>query len=445
METRPDIIRVSASHREEIQATDLIAAVETAREKALEQAIRKADTSAHKVAASLGMRLLGVYSLNKNVLEIKSPANPARHSKTIEAQVDIEYRVSGFNQARIDFKIIRDSHNVFRLLKKEFSTRWFLFKLWALSRFSRKQDNRKSMPYNRALVVGHFSIPGGGGTFGDIEAQELVCEWLSQAHIKFDVASNTEDGIKGLKIEQVDERNYGIFIFVCGPWYPQKRIPSLLLKKFKHCLKIGVNLTTYGHGTAGFDYLLSRDSPDEINVDISFANKVNLLPVIGVALVERQIVYAKRQRHLYVKQIIQEYLETGEAVPIWLDTVANNNKVGIKNSQQFESLIRKTDIVITNRLHGMVLGLKNSVPVIAIDAVAGGGKVTAQAKALGWPMLISAESLSVEKLRESVRICLDTNTGPDVKKSQQQALLSIAKTQDQFLNILQKERRNDFK
>lgn len=395
----------------------------------------KADASAHKVATSLGMRLLGIHSLNENVLEAESMPG----KKTIEAFVDIEYRVSGFHQAQIDFKMVQQSRNLYQLLKKELSTQWFLFKLWSFSHFHYKDKERLpgSKPY-RALVVGHFSIPGGGGTFGDIEAQELVCTWLSEAQIEFDVASNTEDGVTGLKIEQVDERKYGIFIFVCGPWYPHKAIPSLLLKKFSHCLKIGVNLTTYEHGTSDFDYLLARDNPDEVNVDIAFANKVNLLPVVGIALVERQAAYGKQQRHLYVKQIIHEYLESDEVAPIWLDTIAHNNKAGIKNSRQFESIIRKADIIITNRLHGLVLGLKNSVPVIVIDAVAGGGKVTAQAKVLGWPLLIPAEALTVEKLRETVRMCLKTENSLDIQKTQQRAFSSVEHTKDQFLNILQK-------
>jgi len=436
MDIKPETIKVSASHRELLQIEDSPVVINAAREKALECALAKADASAHKVAASLGMHLLDVFSLNKNVPE--APIHVSAQVKAVEARVDVEYRVSGFSQARVDLKIIRDSRNWLPLLRKEFSTRWFLFRLWLLSRFSQKPgpDLSATRP-NRALVVGHFSIPGGGGTFGDIEAQQLVCDWLSQARIEFDVASNLEDGLDGLSIDQVDEKEYGIFVFVCGPWYPQRRIPSLLLKKFSHCLKIGVNLTTYQAGTSGFDYLLARDNPDENQVDISFANPVDLLPVVGVVLVERQAAYGSRQRHLYVRKIVQEYLEASEVVPIWLDTVANNNKGGIKNNRQFESILRKADLVVTNRLHGMVLGLKNSVPVIAIDAIAGGGKVTAQAKALGWPLLLPVESLSVETLSESVRLCLNTDLTPDLQKTRQQALSSVEHTKDRFMSILE--------
>ena len=54
---------------------------------------------------------------------------------------------------------------------------------------------------------------------------------------------------------------------------------------------------------------------------------------------------------------------------------------------QLESVIRRLDVVVTTRLHGLVLALKNGVPVLAVDPVAGGAKVTAQAGVWDWPVL----------------------------------------------------------
>ncbi len=55
------------------------------------------------------------------------------------------------------------------------------------------------------------------------------------------------------------------------------------------------------------------------------------------------------------------------------------------------SLVARLDIVVTTRLHGLALALSAGVPVLAVDPVAGGGKVTAQARAWGWPGLVPAE------------------------------------------------------
>ena len=92
---------------------------EDARERGLEAAIAKGKERAQKVASSLGVQLLGVYDLMENAFDeerppmpfqamemsMKSravaPAEPSlnmdiQHSKTIQVNVDIWYRVSSF-------------------------------------------------------------------------------------------------------------------------------------------------------------------------------------------------------------------------------------------------------------------------------------------------------------------------------------------------------------
>jgi hypothetical protein len=393
--------------------------------RAAEKAIRKAEANARKMADSLAVRLLERVSLQQEM-------NVDASAKTVTARADAVYRASAFSQARLDLRLFTWD-NLKQFLRKELVSRWFQFRF---KRISAPATDSAVRPV-RALVTGHFSIPGGGGTFGDVEAQEKVCDWLTEAGIPFDVASNFEDGVEGIRLEDANPAHYGIFIFVCGPWYPAKAIPAMLLRRFGHCLKIGINLTVAQSDRAGFDFLLARDNPNEIRADIAFGKKVDLLPVVGVLLVERQAAYGSRQRHRYVRQIFEEYLKTGQAVPIWLDTIIYNNKIGLQTGREFESLLRKVDVLITNRLHGLVLGLKNSVPVVAVDSIAGGGKVTAQAKVLGWPVLIPVEELDVEKLAETVQICFERGMVPELEQTHQQGLASIERTRAEFEKILQ--------
>jgi uncharacterized protein YggE len=92
---------------------------EAARDRGLESAIAKGKERAEKVAASLGVKLLGVYDFMENTFDeerppmpfqamemsMKSraaaPAEPSlnmdiQHSKTVHVNVDIWYRVSSF-------------------------------------------------------------------------------------------------------------------------------------------------------------------------------------------------------------------------------------------------------------------------------------------------------------------------------------------------------------
>ncbi len=91
---------------------------ETAREHGLESAISKAKAKADKVAAALGVKLLGVYDFIENAYDEETPVPFAaqavrmkaraavpeepnlnmevQHSKTVQVNVEIWYRVSSF-------------------------------------------------------------------------------------------------------------------------------------------------------------------------------------------------------------------------------------------------------------------------------------------------------------------------------------------------------------
>jgi uncharacterized protein YggE len=93
---------------------------EIKREEALEKALGKAAEKARRVAAALGIKLLGIYNLLENTFDQESPmpemlsfgmqakarsvgAAPQadlgmdiQHSKIIEVHLEVEYRVSAF-------------------------------------------------------------------------------------------------------------------------------------------------------------------------------------------------------------------------------------------------------------------------------------------------------------------------------------------------------------
>ena len=416
------------------------AAEENAKNKALINNKQIAD----KIASILSVKVLGISNEmmtieygDPQINELIQAKNSDSLSVKITIKAEMEYYISRFSNFRYNLKVFLTLFDRLIILKQ---IRYLVFEFWFIlsSKFHQKKNRSltNDTKSKRAIIVGHFSFPGSRGTFGDIEASEIVCDWLEESNIEFDVASNFEDGVEGVDISLIDETNYGIFIFVCGPWYSDGRIQSTLLKKFNHCLKIGVNLTTFEKGLSGFDYLLSRDNFQEKNADIAFAKVVNKIPVVGIILVDRQKKYGIKQRHLYIRYVITEYIKKGDVAPIWLDTNANLNSMNISNKNQFESIVSRTDLVVTNRLHGVVLSLKNAIPVIAIDPVVGGGKVTAQVKALGWPILISAEEFSEEKLHQTINYCLSNNLQEALIKSQQQAFQSIEDTKNKFIQIV---------
>ena len=64
------------------------------------------------------------------------------------------------------------------------------------------------------------------------------------------------------------------------------------------------------------------------------------------------------------------------------------------------------DVVLTNRLHGLVFALRAGEPALAIDPVAGGNKVMAQARVLGWPAATLVDEDAPARLDAMLDWCL---------------------------------------
>jgi hypothetical protein len=257
---------------------------------------------------------------------------------------------------------------------------------------------------NRTLVVGWFSWPDSKATFGDIQAMEVVTKWLSDEGFEYDIVKSDPNRFDGPVwcpwINEFDPKDYDSFIFVCGPWFYSPR-GQCLLEHFSSCFTIGIDISVYAE-SHGFSLLLARDYKDIKNPDLVLEAKSDTVPVVGLALVHPQREYGDRQRHNQVEEAVLSYIKSEGCAVIKLDTKIEDNDAGIFTVSQLEALIRRCDIVISSRLHGMVYSLKNNIPVLAIDCIAGGAKVTAQAEVLQWPAIINGDDITVDKIKTGV-------------------------------------------
>ncbi|HKO79478.1 MAG TPA: polysaccharide pyruvyl transferase family protein, partial [Chitinophagaceae bacterium] len=142
------------------------------------------------------------------------------------------------------------------------------------------------------------------------------------------------------------------------------------------------------------------------NPDITLFGAPPVVPVAGVILSHKQKEYGNKALHEKANAAIEQLFKKVEVARIPIDTSLLNNSGGLRTSGEVESLIAKMDLVITTRLHGTALAIKNGVPVIAIDPISGGAKITSQVEALNWPLLFNAESLDENKLLEAFHYCL---------------------------------------
>ncbi len=106
--------------------------------------------------------------------------------------------------------------------------------------------------------------------------------------------------------------------------------------------------------------------------------------------------------------VIDEVLDSRSARLRPIDTRVDPRIVGQRSAAEVESQFAGLDAVVTTRLHGLVLGLRCGVPVVAVDPIPGGAKVAAQARAVGWPAVMDAESLDPSRLADMLAYCLSS-------------------------------------
>jgi hypothetical protein len=258
----------------------------------------------------------------------------------------------------------------------------------------------------KALVAGWFSFQQMGATAGDLLARDLACEWLEEAGYECDVA-HAPPFSGGVDWRSVDPGDYSLVVFVCGPFGNSEMIAEFL-DRFRLCRSAGLNLSMLQPLDVWnpFDLLLERDSSETSRPDISFLSRQELVPVVGAILVHPQEEYKGKAMHRAASEAVQRLLDYRELAAVSIDTRLDVNSDGLRTPAEVESLIARMDAVLTTRLHGTVLAIKNGVPPLVIDPIAGGAKVKRQADTIGWPSVFTVDSLTDQALRDALDYCL---------------------------------------
>lgn len=281
----------------------------------------------------------------------------------------------------------------------------------------------------RALVAGHFS------TVGDLEVLAEVQTRLRDLGIPFEVAPYTLDLLEldpdWVDAAALDPAGYSHLIVVCGPYAPDYPVKyPHIFARFRHCVQVGINLTMVAplSDCQPFDALLERDSDWTVRPDLSFLQTQPRLPVVGLCLAHGQREYGGRQMHGPAERRLRALLERADVAVIELDTTVPRraNRTGIGSAPEFESILARLDALVTTRLHGTVLALKNEVPVLAVDAIAGGDKVTRQAALLGWPEIHALDRASDADLDAALERCLAPGAAQQARACAERARALLA-------------------
>ncbi|MEI6948730.1 polysaccharide pyruvyl transferase family protein [Paraflavisolibacter sp. H34] len=260
----------------------------------------------------------------------------------------------------------------------------------------------------KVLIAGWFSFENMGTTAGDLIARDLVCRWLQEAQIGYDVAMTPQFSFPGsLLWQEADPDRYTDVLFVCGPFGNGWPLTDFLAR-FSGARITGLNLSLLQSLDEWnpFTLLYERDSSAAAHPDITFYAPPPRVPVAGLILVHPQKEYGKRALHEQANTAIDRLTRRHEMSIVPIDTALEQNAGGLRTPGEVEALIARMDVVLTTRLHGTVLALKNGVPVVPIDPIAGGAKIARQVHTLEWPLLFVAGQLDDALLDNAYAYCL---------------------------------------
>lgn len=260
----------------------------------------------------------------------------------------------------------------------------------------------------RVLLVGWFSFWDGEATAGDVLSLQAVSRALERAGVPFDVAWSRGFTGEGVDVDEADPESYTHVVFVCGPIHgPQV---AAVHERFARCRRyaVGVSVVDPADPTVtGFHRIWPRDAPTTApQQDLAALAPSGEVPVTGVVLAHGQREYGERGRHTDVTETIIGWLAGKDCARVPLDTRLDAEDWRLaRTPAQLESVVRRLDLVVTTRLHGLVLALKNGVPALAVDPVQGGAKVSAQARAWRWPAVLEAGAVDTAALDRSFDWC----------------------------------------
>jgi hypothetical protein len=283
----------------------------------------------------------------------------------------------------------------------------------------------------KTLVAGWFSFDKGHATAGDLMVCELACEWLEQASCQYDIALAPpfySDG--SVNWRSVNPKDYEQVMFVCGP-FQKYSLELEFLEYFKGCRIVGLDLTLPVplEEWNPFDLVFERDSSRATNPDLAFLCRQPRVPVVGVCLVEPYI----KSMVDAASAMIHKLVNSRHMAVVLIDTRLDANSTGLLTPPEVEALIARMDVVVTTRLHGMVLALKNGVPAIAIDPEAGGAKIRHQAQTIGWDVVFNVDSVSDTDLQKAFDDCLSEQTRQKARECGDRAIEMATTMREKFL------------
>ncbi len=250
-------------------------------------------------------------------------------------------------------------------------------------------------PVDKRVLVTFFGTINRRGhvtTIGDLMAAYNVAVSLRYLVRQVDVAwgGNLFD-LNSLRvdIDTIDKRSYDAVVYVCGPITPGHQGFFLQFDGTKK-IAVGVSITSKVDPCGFVDAIYIRDSDSVSNFDLALAYigyphfKIDAKirdDRIAVCLVGDQVEYESDDGYDKAAALVEKATDgrRTSAVQTLLDQT-RPIPAGVEIDLQCASSL------ITTRMHGALLAIYHGVPVLSVDQIRGGAKVTRIVGQLDWPI-----------------------------------------------------------
>jgi hypothetical protein len=209
-----------------------------------------------------------------------------------------------------------------------------------------------------------------------------------------------------------------------------------LTAAFAHAQRWAVNVSAVSDDARPlFHQVWERDAPGTSRPDLAIGTTTPDVPVVAVAFTPAQEEYGGRSQAEQVRATIEGWLGA-RGIPWFELDMDLFGKPYERFPSQVEALIRRADVVVSMRLHALVLGLAHGVPVVACDAIAGGAKVSAQAAALGWPVVLRAGEIDPTTLDAALEHALSGTLTEELAEARRRGAAGNEQAREWFLGQL---------
>ena len=272
-------------------------------------------------------------------------------------------------------------------------------------------------------------------TVGDVMALYNVATRLVQRGLRPSIAWGGNlfelDPLR-VDIRAVPPDSVDCLVFVCGPL---AKFINVICDRFGRARKVAVGVSLIEElGTEKlFDAVVPRDSADMSTFDLAVADvgwphfridPRHQAPGVGVCLVGRQAEYFAADKSNTIAVMIDKIRSEYRIPTTELNTLIYPARPNIYCA---EMELQSRQILVTTRMHATLLSVFHRIPVISIDQIAGGAKVTRLNAKVGVDT-IQVSSAMPGQFLETLRSAISTR-GESVRPSaaQQQKLIELSR------------------